>query len=579
MPRISRHRSVRRHDLKTDCAVLGGGLAGCTAALELADAGKQVDLFVKGRIARESNSYLIAGGLAAVPLLQNKPLSGDSFALHIKETLAAGKGLNDVRVVKLYVERFFPDVIQWLVRMGVRFDSSKDHYPYDLNREGGHSRNRIFHVQDTTGAAIMATLLDRVLSHPRIHLHEEHVAIDLITQNKVKNLRKDLDRCLGVYLYDIQKDVVRTVTCDGVFVATGGLGKAFMYTTNADVATGDGFAMCHRAGLSVANMEFVQFHPSVFYDAKAAHESERRFLLTEALRGAGAILKLRKEDKEDFMLRYHPLGSNATRDIITRAQDMEMRRMGLRHIWLDCTRIPRSRILNDFKSSRDYCLSKGVDMTCEPVPIIYAVHYSNGGVVVGCHGETELRGCYVLGETAYTGLHGATRLASNSGPECVLTSRLAVHHFLKSKTLSKKSMNVPAWNVGKAQVLRDRATVAYYWESVRHTMTSLCGISRNEERLEAAKEVLTAIRKNIHDFYWSYRVSKDFLEVRNIADVAMMIVKSALARKESRASHYREDFARRDDRHFQRLSLLHADGRVSFCKPGNARAPHMSSKL
>lgn len=555
----------RPYDLETECAILGGGLAGCAAALELAAAGRQVDLFVKGRLARESNSYLLAGGLAAVPLLSGKPLSGDSFALHVKETLAAGKGLNDPRVVKFCVEHFFPDVIQWLARQGVRFDASSRGYPFDLHREGGHSRNRIFHVQDTTGVSIMASLVARVQEHPRIRIHEEHVAIDLITRNKLKHSR-GTDECLGVYVYDIASDCVRSVAARAVFVATGGLGKVFMYTTNADVATGDGFAICHRAGLPLANMEFVQFHPSVFYDSAAEAENDRRFLLTEALRGAGAILKLHPNDTRDFVLDYDPLGSNATRDVVTRAQDIEMRRHGLKHLWLDCTRIGAAKIRGDFRSAYAYCRRHGVDMTREPVPIIYAVHYSNGGVLVGTDGETGMRGCYVLGETSFTGLHGATRLASNSGPECVLYGRLAARHFLARNGAGERPAPVPSWRTGSAKPVRDKTTVAYYWDAVRRTMTHLCGISRNEERLVAARTVLESVRRNIHDFYWNYRVTRDFLEVRNIADVAMLIVQSALARRESRACHFREDHSRMDDRHFRKLTVVRGDGAVGFRK-------------
>jgi L-aspartate oxidase len=561
--------------LESECAVIGGGLAGCTAALELAEAGHKVHLFVKGSIERESNSYLIAGGLASVPLIQGKPLSGDSFQLHVRETLAAGKGLNDVGVVRECVKRFFPDVIEWLMQKGVSFDPSQKGYPFHLHREGGHSRNRIFHVKDKTGISIMASLTGRVLDHPGITLHEEHVAIDLITRKKLVQLRKGSlslrqpaeDACLGLYVYDVRNDRVLTVASKGVFLATGGLGKVFRYTTNADVSTGDGFAMCHRAGLELANMEFVQFHPSVFYDESAAREKERRFLLTEALRGAGAIIKLRRDDDEDLILKYDPLGSNATRDVVARAQDVEMRKHGLKHLWLDCTRISRKRILSEFHSSYEYCMQRGFDMTLEPIPIVYAVHYSNGGVLVGLHGETSIPGCYVLGETACSGLHGATRLASNSGPECVLLSRYAARHFSEHAGHGPKGVKVPLWDVGRTSSARDKTTVTYYWDAVRYTMTALCGVSRHAQRLSAARDVLRAVRKGIHGFYWSYRVNKDFLEVRNIADVALLIVESALAREESRASHYREDFPKSNDRKFRKLSVVKPSQGVKFRSP------------
>jgi len=537
--------------LQTDCAVIGGGLAGCTAALELADGGQRVDLFVKGRIQRDSNSLLVAGGLAAVP----EPARGrDSLRAHIKDTLAAGSGLNDRVVVRSCVEQFFPDVIEWLEAKGCRFDRAAGGRGYDLHREGGHSASRIFHVGDWTGAAIMEALAARVLRHSRIRVHEDHVAIDLITRHKLRGMR-GVDQCLGVYTYDCTSDRVVTVSCRAAFLATGGLGKVFLYTTNADVATGDGFAMCYRAGLPLANMEFVQFHPSVFYDVAAVQEDERRFLLTEALRGAGAILKLHRDDRKDFMLAHHPLGSNATRDVVTRAQDIEMRRHGLKHLWLDCTRVPRSKLLKDFRSSYEYCRTKGFDMTREPIPIIYAAHYSNGGVITGAQGQTAMKGCYVLGETAYTGLHGATRLASNSAPECVLYGRLAARHHLSAAKNGGRLETVPLWRVGGAKPLRDRTTVSYYWDTIRRTMSGMCGIARNDERLQAAREVLSSVQENIREFYWHYRVSRDFLEARNIAEAAMIITESALARRESRACHWREDFAHKDDRHYKRLTV------------------------
>ncbi len=564
-----------RNYLKTECAVIGGGLAGCTVALELADAGRTVDLFVKGRIARDSNSYYIAGGLAAVAKDSGRSAGGDSMALHIRETMQAGKKLNDPGVVESCVKRFFPDVIQWLTESGVKFDRARGTLQYDLHREGGHSARRIYHVRDTTGVSIMSALVQRVLSHPHIRVHEEYVAIDLVTRNKLKRTR-GMDVCLGVYLYDTKSDRVLTVACRGAFVATGGLGKVFLYTTNPDVATGDGFAMCYRAGLPLANMEFVQFHPSVFYDETAHHEGERRFLLTEALRGAGAILKLNAGDREDFMLRHHPLGSNATRDVVTRAQEIEMRRRGLKHLWLDCRSIGRERLRRDFKSSYEFCRSHGYDMVTQPIPIIYAAHYSNGGVLVGGFGETEVRGCYVVGETAYTGLHGATRLASNSASECVLYGRLAAKHFLHSFMAEDPIADIPLWNVGEATSLRDKTTVSYYWDTVRRTMSGLCGVSRNVERLEAAKEVLVAIRKSIHEFYWHYRVSRDFLEARNIADVAGIIIESALARRESRACHFREDFPSSNDRHYRRLTMVRRERPlelISVDQPSRRRFP------
>ena len=466
--------------------------------------------------------------------------SGDSNELHVADTLKAGGGLDDVSTVRFCVERFYPDVIQWLVGKGVEFDKKDGRY--DLHREGGHSKNRIFHSRDTTGVSIMNVVGGLVKKNPNIRLHEHHIAIDLITKNKISKTPDKKESCLGFYVYDIDGDRVKTVSSKATFIGTGGFGKVFMYTSNADLASGDGFAMCYRAGLPLANMEFIQFHPTVFYDPSAVNEGERRFLLTEALRGSGAILKLYKDSTEDFVLKYDPLGSAATRDVVSRAEDVEMRKLGLRNVWLDCTKMNRERLVNDFKNSYDFCLSKGYDLTRDPVPVVYAEHYSNGGVLVGRNGETEMSRCYVIGETSYTGLHGATRLASNSSSECVLYGRESARHFLTVYGGSEGYPEVPTWDPGRATEMRDQITVDYYWEMVRRTMNAFCGMSRNEERLVAARDAIDSIRKSINKFYWNYRVSRDFLETRNIADTAAIIIESALVRRETRSCHIREDF-------------------------------------
>jgi len=539
--------------IKSDCAVIGAGFSGITAAIELANLGKKVSLIVKANLLKDCNSYLTAGGLAAVPIINGKPIKGDSFNQHINETLIAGKGLNNKKTVEFDVKHFYNNVIDWLIKKGVKFDKSNADYPYDLHKEGGHSVNRIFHVKDTTGIAIMEVLTKLAKEHPNITVYEKHMTIDIITKNKLDKNNKGKDICLGVYVYDIENDIVKTFQSGGVFIATGGLGKVFLYTSNTDVSTGDGFAMCYRRNLPLANIEFIQFHPSVFYDPNLINESERRFLLTEALRGAGAILKTTKDSKEDLVKKYDPLGSKATRDVVSRAEDSEMRRLGINHIWLDCTKINEKILKKDFKNSYDFCKSKGIDLTKESIPVVYAVHYSNGGVIAKYNGQTKIKGLYVLGETSYTGLHGATRLASNSAPECILSARLAAKHFIKNS--NQTHIKVPKWDLGKATKIKDKTTMDYYWEVIRKTMTNLCGIARNIERLETAKEVLLALRKNIQEFYWNYYLCKDFLEVRNITDVALAIVESAIIRKESRASHFREDFPK-ENNEFKGLTIV-----------------------
>ena len=537
--------------IKADCGIIGGGLAGASAALELAEKGKKVALFVKGKLIEDCSSYLLAGGLTAVSFLGP---SNDSFDLHVKETMAAGKNLNDIEIVKYCAEHFYSDVIDWLIKKGINFDMENG--KFDLHKEGGHSKNRIFHIKDTTGKTIMEILGKLIHENPNITVYENHMAIDIITKHRFQK-KSGKDICFGFYVYDITNDYVKTVECDGTFVATGGLGKTFLYTSNPDVATGDGFAMCSRAGLKLANMEFIQFHPTVFYDLLATDETERRFLLTEALRGAGAILKLSKDAKEDFVLKYDKMGSKATRDIVSRAEDLEMRKNGLSHVWLDCTKIDKEKLKNDFKNSYEFCLKHGIDITKESVPVVYAEHYSNGGVLVGKNSETEIDRCYVLGENSYTGLHGATRLASNSGPECILFARLAAKHFL-SLNKNLETFKIPLWKEGRAKEVRDKITVQYYWEVVRRTMNSLCGMSRNEERLDAALDLINSLEKSIKEYYWNYKVTKDFLEVRNIVEVAHIILESALSRKESRACHFREDFPEENNKYLS-LTIVQKD--------------------
>lgn len=540
--------------IETDAAVIGGGSAGCSAALELADHGNKVHLFMKGASFEDSNSNLIAGGIAAVPLLDGKPLEGDSLEQHVQDTLRAGAGLNDETIVRYCVEHFFPDVIQWLIKKGMQFDKSNGAYEFDLHKEGGHSADRVFHVSDATGIPLMETLGRLVEGHPNITVHKNNMAIDFITKNRLEGIRKDKDVCLGCYVYDIENNLVRTVSTKGLFVATGGLGRVFQYTSNPDIATGDGVAMCYRAGLPLANMEFIQFHPTVFYDPAAVSESGRRQLFTEALRGAGAILKLKKDGKEDFVLKYDPeRGSNSSRDVVSRAMDVEMRKNNLKNVWLDCTRIEPEKLRNEFKTFYNFCMEKGMDPTKEAVPVVYAVHYSNGGVLTGMHGETLYAGgiglanCYVIGEAAYTGLHGATRLASNSAPEAVLFGRLSAKHFMENREGTYQRREIPLWDTSRATESKDKTLVSYYWRTIRETMTTLCGISRNASRLEDAKAMLGSLQEQVKQYYWNYFVNKDLLEARNILDVANIILDSAMLRKETRACHAREDFSKAMD--------------------------------
>jgi L-aspartate oxidase len=520
--------------------VVGAGSAGATFALELADAGIRVDLYTKEgtpfRDPEASSSVLLAGGYAAVPLENGVPAAGDSIEKHVQDTLTAGGGLNSLSVVRHFVQSF-PEVIAWLEERGIRFD-------HDLHSEGSHSASRVFHVSDQTGQTVMGRLGELVMTHPNISVFPGHIAIDLITQMDEDNSR---GTCVGLYVLDIHTHEVKTVVGNAIALATGGLGKTFLYTTNPDTASGDGFGMCYRAGLPLVNMEFVQFHPTVSYKPKAEHELERRVLFTEALRGAGAILKLSPVDTEDFVLTYDPRGSKASRDVVSRAEDAEMKRLGLNHVWLDCTRIDPEHLRTGFQAFYSYCMANGLDPTKESVPVVYAAHYSNGGVLVGLSGETVypdgsgIEDLYVIGETAFTGLHGATRLASNSGPEAIAMSLNAAAHFLKYNRGLARRTEVPMWTPGKATTSQERHKVEYFWTGIRQTMTEQCGIARDGARLRVALRQLEEYGAELNRYYWDYFVERDTLEDRNILDVSMLILQSALFRKETRACHFRTD--------------------------------------
>jgi L-aspartate oxidase len=534
--------------IQTQVAVIGAGSAGITFALQVADEGVQVDLYTKERTAfsypESSSSVLLAGGYAAVPFENGIPLSGDSLETHVQDTLTVGGGLNSEKAVRHYI-RSFPRVIQWLEERGIQFDE-------DLHSEGSHSASRVYHVSDRTGQTVMTRLGELANAHPNITVHANHMVIDLISENKTEGVSASLDSCLGAYVLDMNTNSVKTVRSDATVVATGGLGKVFMYTTNPDTASGDGFAMCYRMGLPLVNMEFVQFHPTVHYDPEASKESERRVLFTEALRGAGAFLKLDREDTEDFVLKYDPRGSRASRDVVTRAEDIEMRKRGLEFVWLDCTAIQLEEFKTGFQSFYDFCVEKGIDPSVDSVPVVYAAHYSNGGVLVNLDGETlypdgtGVRNLYVVGETAYTGLHGATRLASNSGPEAIAISLSAASRYLKRLQGRPQQRRVPLWDTGNATASGERERLEEYWDGIRRTMTKKCGVARDAESLEEAVADMEKFGRRLNRYYWGYFLERDTLEVRNIQEVSALILESALFRKETRACHSRTDYPEMD---------------------------------
>ena len=547
---------MRQETTKSDALVIGSGIAGLRAALEMAGRGYKVSLITKRKVT-DANTYYAQGGIAAVdPAREHE----DSFDSHLNDTLNAGSGLCNRDISKYFVENAFSKVIQPLIELGVDFSKnpagSSDGYKYVLHQEGGHSRKRIYCVDDHTGKAVEEKLAEAAAKSTNIDIYENHMAIDLITKSKLTG-KRGKDNCLGAYVLDIEHETVRTFASEVVFIATGGVGRVYLYTSNSDTATGDGIAMAFRVGATIANMEFMQFHPTCLYIPSPRTPAERRFLITEALRGKemGAILTLDRRSKKDFVksLGYHEDGSAATRDIVARAIDSEMKKRGIENVYLNATcevtGKTEEEIKKGFPEIYGTCLDVGIDMTKEPIPVVPAAHYTCGGIVVGKNGETGIEDLYAIGECACTGLMGANRLASNSLPEAALFGLLAAEHA--GKTISQRNgrsakeneegPELPSWDIGAAVKSQDEVQISHNWDEIRRIMWNLVGIVRSEERLTMAKERISLVKKGIQKYYWEYIITPDLLELRNITNIAEIIVESALRRKESRGTHFRLD--------------------------------------
>ncbi len=530
-----------------DFIVVGSGISGLSFALRAAQHGR-VAVITK-RDAGSANTTWAQGGIACVQS------DDDSFDKHVADTLDAGAGLCPEPIVRQIVSEG-PQAIQELIDWGVHFDgtlSDTGEEIIELGREGGHTARRILHHKDTTGREIEQSLLARVREEPRIDLLEYHFAIDLITTARVAP--DSPLRCVGLYVLDEKADEVLTLRSDRILLCTGGSGRVYLYTTNPDVATGDGVAMAWRAGCEIANMEFIQFHPTCLY-----HREIKSFLITEAMRGEGAELVDREGIR--FMPEYDPRGSLAPRDIVARAIDHELKRTGASCVYLDITHKPAEFVKDRFPYIYERCLTGGIDITKDRIPVVPAAHYQCGGVRTDVNGATSLPGLWAVGEVACTGLHGANRLASNSLLEGVVVSARALHDCLeKSPQIGEaEEIVLPRWESGDASDVDELVVIYHNWDEIRHLMWDYVSIVRTDKRLHRAATRLQNLRQEIQEFYWDFHVTPELLELRNLVETASLIVESATRRKESRGLHYTLDYPERDDVNWRVDTVLRKQG-------------------
>ena len=512
--------------LLCDVLIIGSGLAGLTSALKLANHKKV--LIVSKREILDSSSQWAQGGVAAV--MSNE----DSIESHVKDTEFVGGGLTDPKVAS-FVASHGKEAIQWLNDLHVPFSRDDTTHQFHLTKEGGHSHRRVVHAKDATGLAIQATLSEQVKAHANITILENHIAVDLITEKK--SLKVDhikSNRCLGAYILNNKTGKVITVSAQETILAAGGVSKVYLYTTNPDVSTGDGVAMAWRAGCRVANMEFIQFHPTCLFHPKA-----KSFLISEIVRGEGGLLKL--PDGSRFMDEYDARGELASRDIVARAIDFEMKKRGIDCVYLDISHKSPDFIKSHFPTIYDRCLELGIDITKEWIPVVPAAHYSCGGVMTNLAGQSDLAHLYAIGETAYTGLHGANRLASNSLLECLVFGEAVAKHILQSK-VDTTSFELPHWDESRVTDADEEILITHTWNELRRFMWNYVGIVRTNKRLSRALHRIHMLRDEVHEFYTNFKVSHNLIELRNLLQVAELIVESAIARHESRGLHFSRDY-------------------------------------
>ncbi len=514
-------------ELHCDVLIIGSGAAGLSLALRSAEH-QNVIVLSKGPMS-EGSTFYAQGGIAAVFD------ETDSIASHVEDTLIAGAGIVDEHAAE-FVASNARHCVQWLIDRGVLFDTQvqpNGEESYHLTREGGHSHRRILHAADATGKAVETTLVSKALSHPNIRVLERSNAVDLIISDKIG--LPGTRRVVGAWVWNRNKEKVETCRAKAVVLATGGASKVYQYTTNPDIASGDGIAMARRAGCRVANMEFNQFHPTALF-----HPQARNFLLTEALRGEGAYLK--RPDGSGFMPDFDPRGELAPRDIVARAIDHEMKRLGVDCMYLDISHKPADFIRQHFPMIYEKLLSLGIDLTRDPVPIVPAAHYTCGGVMVDDHGRTDVDGLYAIGEVSYTGLHGANRMASNSLLECLVYGWSAAEDITKRMPYARPTTHLPAWDESRVENPDELVVIQHNWHELRLLMWDYVGIVRTTKRLERALRRIMMLQQEIDEYYANFRVSNNLLELRNLVQVAELIVRCAMMRKESRGLHYTLDY-------------------------------------